>query len=147
MLESHSWLELRGWSDEPLREVYQFTVHLHVDERTEPWPVVPPAIGSILRVSPVVDAVIGMPGVEFNRVWTLAAAGQLHHCWLAFTEPQRGLHGVRPEVPWFKRSRCLPRQPIRTPRVRTPPPARSDPAVERRGRVLGSTRAERLRLC
>jgi hypothetical protein len=38
----------------------------------------------------VVDAVIAMPGVDFDRVWMLAASGQLHYCWLAFTEPRRG---------------------------------------------------------
>lgn len=68
-IESHHWLELRGWSDEPLGEVYEFTVHLHVDERREPGPVVPPAIGSILRVNPMVAAVMGClgglrPGVD-----------------------------------------------------------------------------------
>jgi hypothetical protein len=74
-----------------LRDVHEVTVQLHLDEKREPGPAVPPAIGSILRVSPVVDAVIGVPGAVFDRVWTLAVSGQLHYCWLAFTEPPRGL--------------------------------------------------------
>ena len=88
-LESHPWLELRGWSDEPLRDVYEFSVHLHVDERTEPGPAVPPAVGAILQVRPIVDAVVGMAGVDFDRVWMLATSGHLHYCHLAFTQPRR----------------------------------------------------------
>ena len=89
-LESDSYLELRGLSEESLRDIKEFSIHLHIDDRKEPGPVLPPSIGAILKVYPVVDAVIGMPGPDFDRVWTLAASGRLHYSRLAFTKPHRG---------------------------------------------------------
>jgi len=90
VLESDSYLELRGLSEEPLRDVHEFAIHLHIDNRKEPGPVAPPSIGALLKVHPVVDAVMGMPSADFDRVWTLVASRQLHHCRLALTEPRRG---------------------------------------------------------
>jgi len=84
------WLELRGESEEALRDVRQFLVSLHVDERDEPGPARPPAVGAIIQIRPRIQAVIGMAGTTFDRLWALATSGQLRYCRLAFTEPRRG---------------------------------------------------------
>jgi hypothetical protein len=73
---------------EPLNDVIAFDVQLHVDDRREPGPALPPSVGAILRVRPRVDAVVGMFGPDFDRAWTLAASGKLQYCRLAFTEPR-----------------------------------------------------------
>lgn len=84
-----TWIEIRGESDEPLREVRDFVVSLHPDDRTEPGPNIPPSVGAILQLQPVVRAVVGLESASFERVWTLASSNQLRYCWLAFTEPVR----------------------------------------------------------
>jgi hypothetical protein len=89
-LEHHQWLELRGVTDEPVRETYGFAVSLHVDEREEPGPAIPPSVGAIIQSKPSIRGVIGLPGDHFDRVWALATSGLLRYCWLAFTKPRYG---------------------------------------------------------
>jgi hypothetical protein len=86
---SHPCLELQGLADEPLRDVHEFSIHLHVDDSKEPGPALPPAVGAIIQVRPQVQAVIGLTSADFDRVWTLATSGHLRYSRLAFTEPRR----------------------------------------------------------
>ncbi len=48
------------------------------------------SVGAISQCKPQMHAVVWLPREPFDRAWTLAGAGQLRYCWLAFTEPQRG---------------------------------------------------------
>jgi hypothetical protein len=86
---SHPWIELRGETEEPVRDVRQFVVSLHVDDSTEPGPVSPPPVGAILTIRPEIQAVVGMNQADFDRAWAMAVSGQLRNCHLAFTEPVR----------------------------------------------------------
>lgn len=88
--EGHPWLKLHGEADEPLGETRQFLIQVNVDDREEPGPSRPPAIGATLRVKPEFDALISLDSASFDRVWSMAAAGLLRYCWIAFTQPYRG---------------------------------------------------------
>jgi hypothetical protein len=87
---SNLHLELRGDADQPLGEVRRFVVHVHIDERKDPGSSIPAATGAFIRLKPEADAVVSLDSANFDRLWTLAAANLLRHCWLAFTRPYRG---------------------------------------------------------
>lgn len=89
-LSCDSWLELRGSGDEPVQQVREFSVSLHIDDLEQRRSVDAPAIGHVLQTRPHVQAVIGLPRAAFDHVWALAIAGQLRYCYLVFTEPKRG---------------------------------------------------------
>jgi hypothetical protein len=46
-------------------------------------------VGAIIQVRPQLRAVVAIPDADFDRLWLLAASGQLKFCHLAFTEPYR----------------------------------------------------------
>jgi hypothetical protein len=82
-------LELRGTVDEPIRDVRDVVISVHVDEREEPGSTNPPSVGAIVGVRPTVQAVVALTSASFDRLWTMAMSGQLRYIWLALTEPHR----------------------------------------------------------
>ncbi|MBP9826441.1 MAG: hypothetical protein KBF21_19590 [Thermoanaerobaculia bacterium] len=88
--EGHPWLKLHGEAEESLAETRQFLIRVNVDDSEEPGPSRPPAIGAVLRVKPEFDALISLDSASFDRVWSMATAGLVRYCWIAFTQPYRG---------------------------------------------------------
>jgi len=88
--EGGPWLEVRGTADEAVRDVRDIVISVHTDEREEPGPTSPPSVGAIIQVRPKVQAVVGLPSLDFDRLWVLALTGHLRYSWMAFTEPHRG---------------------------------------------------------
>jgi hypothetical protein len=89
-LSCDSWLELRGSGDEPIREVGEFRVHLHIDDLEQARSGGLLAIGHILQTRPHVHALVRLPRAAFDHVWAMATSGQLRYCYLVFSEPKRG---------------------------------------------------------
>ena len=92
-IEVKQWLELRGVLDEPVRQTSDVVLSLYPEARTKVGTARPPAVGAIIGVRSVVEAVVSLPHAEFDRLWSFALSGHLRHAWLAFTRPHynRGL--------------------------------------------------------
>jgi hypothetical protein len=86
-LESRPSLRFKGYAD-PIGDVSEYRVSLFVDDRERQATKVPPAIGAIIGIRPVIQPVIHVPSSTFSYVWGLAVSGQLRHCHLAFTKPK-----------------------------------------------------------
>jgi hypothetical protein len=48
-----------------------------------------PSVGAIVSVKPVLQCVVDMTEIQFQRLLTLAASGYLAWCFVAFTVPFR----------------------------------------------------------
>jgi len=88
-IETNPWLELRGFMDEPVRDVQVVVMSVHVDDRTVPGPARPAAVGAIVKTRPDLSVVVGFPQLEFDRVWLMALLGHLKFAHLLFTRPHR----------------------------------------------------------
>jgi hypothetical protein len=88
-VESGPWLEVNGDFDDPIRDVRSMAVSVHPESEWQPGTLGPPSIGGIIQFRPRLQAVVGIPTADFDRVWGLAMAGHLKFCRLAFTEPHR----------------------------------------------------------
>lgn len=93
LIDSMTWLELRCRTDEPLAGTHDFQISVHVKDAAEPTGH-PPAIGAIIQLKPYLQAVIGLPIADYDRLWTLAIAGLLKYGHFAFTEPYRNRAAV-----------------------------------------------------
>lgn len=87
--EGGPWLEIRGGTAEPIRDIQEIVVSVNVDAREEPGPSNPPSVGAIIQLHPQVHAVVGLPPADFASAWAMATSGQLRYCWMAFTRPHR----------------------------------------------------------
>lgn len=90
-IDSSAWLEVNGRVDEPVGDVSDISITLHPDDKTVPGPARPACVGAIIRAKPHLDAVVGIPHVDLDRLWSLALAGQLKYGHLAFTKPRRNM--------------------------------------------------------
>ena len=86
-IEVKPWLELRGVLDEPVRQTSEIVLSLYPNTRTKVGTTRPPAVGAIVGAKATVDAVISLPHVEFDRLWSFAFSGHLKNAWMAFTAP------------------------------------------------------------
>ena len=87
-IESGPWLELRGTTTEPVRDVVDVSLSLHAEDKPQIGPARPAAIGAIISLKPAISAVLTWPQQDFVRLWIFALAGQLKYAWLAFTKPR-----------------------------------------------------------
>lgn len=88
-IKADSSLLITGLMDEPVRDVRAIEFSVFMDESTEPGPLRPPPVGSIVKTRPQVTVVVWFPQFEFDRIWSLALHGHLRHAYLAFTAPRR----------------------------------------------------------
>lgn len=73
-----------------MRSITDAEIHVYprADAQTvAPGP--PPCIGAIIRLKPAVNIVVPYTVVEFDRLWTIAAASKVVSGYVAFTEPFR----------------------------------------------------------
>src|SRR5262245_37017571 len=84
-IETQPWLELRGRSLEPIREVHEVALSLDPKEPLQVGTVKPTPCGVIVQMRPEVHVVFTWPHVDFDRVWALAIYGQLKYARLYFT--------------------------------------------------------------
>lgn len=89
IFEGGPWLEVRGIVEESVRGVRNVVITVDIDDREEPRASDPPSVGAIIQLRPQVQAVVGLPSADFDRVWALATSGRLRYCWMAFTELYR----------------------------------------------------------
>jgi hypothetical protein len=91
---SGPYLELCGRAAEPVGDVREFMICLHLDKSMGAPAAVPRSVGTILQAKPLVQAVIAAPSAFFDRTWILAAAGRLRYCNLTFDRPRHGKASV-----------------------------------------------------
>ena len=73
--------------NEPVRDVRDVVISVHVEDRTEPGPARPASVGAIVHVRPHLSVVVGFPHLDFDRVWSLALLGHFKCAHLLFTNP------------------------------------------------------------
>jgi hypothetical protein len=61
---------------------------IYHDERRGVGTARPPAVGAIIGMRAVIEAVFSLPHSEFDRLWAFALSGRLTHAYMAFTEPR-----------------------------------------------------------
>ena len=89
-IESRPWLVVSGEIEEPVRDVRQVKISVHVEATTDPRTTEPTSVGWIIGLKPCMHAVVDVSVADFAYVWSLAVSGHLRYCRLAFTEPVRG---------------------------------------------------------
>jgi hypothetical protein len=85
-----NWLLLHGMLDEPVKGHSQVAIRVVEDQRDEPVSSKPPAIGHVLGTNPEVSIYVTVPSKLFERIWTLAAGGNLSYAWISMTPPHYG---------------------------------------------------------
>lgn len=76
-IESGPWLELSGDLNEHLRGVTAVEFNVHRDDRERDHENEPRSVGAIIGLRSKVQVVVSIPGQEFDRIWSMALAGQL----------------------------------------------------------------------
>jgi hypothetical protein len=87
-IEGKPWLELRGTTDEPIREVHDVVFSIYPEDKPVVGTMRPPGVGSIIQTRPSISVVVSFAHVDFDRVWVLALSGQLKHAHVIFTKPR-----------------------------------------------------------
>lgn len=83
-----SWLSLEGRADEPVGDVSDVEISLRAEEKEKTERSSVACVGVVVNVRPRVTAVVGVPQVDFDHAWTLAASGMLRYARLVFTKPR-----------------------------------------------------------
>lgn len=78
-------LHLHGHLDEPLRGITEAHAQIGVDNDWEDRK----SAGAIIGIKPLVQLVIMVPPVQFERLWQLTAANACRSLRFVFTEPKR----------------------------------------------------------
>jgi hypothetical protein len=89
-IETRCWLELRGHLSEPVEGTTVVSLGMHPRDRLLVGSARPAPVGAIIQLKPEMQAVVTWTHRDFDRLWTLAAAGALKFAYLAFTTPRRG---------------------------------------------------------
>lgn len=89
-LESSSWLEIRGYLDDPVQDVFDITFQVQPNETLTVGPARPVHVGAIIGVRDRVSVVIDLLPVDFDRLWGFAISGHLKFASLTFAPPRYG---------------------------------------------------------
>ncbi len=89
-IESGPWLELRGTLDEPLKGVQDVLCSLYPENEPQIGPARPAGIGAVIGIKPRMSVVVSWSHRDFDRLWAMALAEQLHFADLLFTKPHYG---------------------------------------------------------
>ena len=89
-LESNAWLNVHGELDEPVKDVFDITIHVHAKESLTVGTARPVSVGAIIGVRDRVSAVIDLLPVDLDRLWVWALSGHLQFASLTFTQPRYG---------------------------------------------------------
>lgn len=87
--DGSAWLEIKGDFLDAVKGVTQASVHVHPSSDVSLGNSSPPSIGVIISIKPILQIVVNLSEIEFDRVWMLAATNQLRSCFIAFTQPHR----------------------------------------------------------
>lgn len=89
-VESGPWLELRGTTTEPVRDVRDVRISMYPrDDGREVGAARPASVGAIIGTRPQLDVVLTWSREGFEPVWALALSGRLTHGHIYFTKPYR----------------------------------------------------------
>src|SRR5436309_3019567 len=61
-IERRPWLELIGTMDEPVREVRDIYIHVHMVDKYQVGTARPPAVGAVVQVRPTLSVVLDLTG-------------------------------------------------------------------------------------
>jgi len=89
-IDCGSWLDVHGCLDEPVKDVFDITIHVHPEEPLRVGTARPVSVGAIIGVSHTVSVVVSLLPVDFDRLWTFALSGHLKFASLTFTPPKHG---------------------------------------------------------
>jgi hypothetical protein len=89
-IECGSWLDVQGYLDSPVKDVFNITIDVHPKEPLRVGTARPVAVGAIIGIHDAVSAVVDLLPVDFDRVWALALSGHLKLASLTFTQPKYG---------------------------------------------------------
>ena len=89
-IECGSWLQVHGYLDSPVKDVFDVTIHVHPEEELRVGTARPVAVGAIIGIRDDVSAVVSLLPVDFDRLWVLALSGHLKFASLTFTPPKYG---------------------------------------------------------
>jgi hypothetical protein len=89
-LETTPWLELRGMMNEPIRDVRDVLFSIYPKDKVVVGTARPASVASIIQIRPEISVVSPIPHIDFDRMLTMALAGQVKFAWMFFTKPHYG---------------------------------------------------------
>jgi hypothetical protein len=89
-LETTPWLELRGTMNEPIRDTRDVLFSIYPKDKVVVGIARPASVASVIQIRPEVSVVSPLPHVDFDRMFSIALAGQVKFAWMFFTKPHYG---------------------------------------------------------
>ncbi|CAJ0736374.1 hypothetical protein [Ralstonia mannitolilytica] len=81
-------IEIQGEFTEPIAGISQFSIMTYVHANPVIGQAEVPAIGAFTAIKPMLQGGIDLSPSEFQSLLTMAAAGMLRSCFIAFTRPR-----------------------------------------------------------